>query len=354
MTQETRVTKKLNIKHPIIQGPFGGGLSAIPLVSAVSNSGGLGSFGAHYMDNTEIENLVSSIRQHTKNPFAINLWVSDHDRDGLTLSKEAYDKVYDILEPYFIELKLSKPEYPERFGQKFDDQIMGILKSAPPSFSFVYGIPDSEILKECKKRNITTIGTATTVEEAVALDDAGVDLIVATGFEAGGHRVSFLKSSEESLIGGLSLIPQAADQVKAPIIAAGGIADGRAIKAAFALGAEAVQIGTAFLACIESNAPAVHKNILLSSAAKNTGLTRAFTGRLARGIKNRIFNEMEQHINNIAPYPAQAWITNQLKKAAIDQSRADLMSLWSGQSASLLKHKNAKELIESLLWAFEQ
>lgn len=342
----TRVTEKLGISFPIAQGPFGGGLSSVPLVAAVSNAGGLGAFGAHYMSAKQIESLVADIRAHTDRPFNINLWVKDQDDDGLSLSRSAFERTYETLKPYFEELGIQKPDYPETFGQKFEDQVEGLLRAAPPVFSFVYGIPDAAILRECKRRRITTIGTAITPDEAVALDEAGIDMIVATGFEAGGHRVAFLREAEDSLIGTLSLIPQVVDRVNAPVIAAGGIADRRGVKAAFALGAEGVQIGTAFLACDESNAPAVHKDRLFSTDARYTALTRAFSGRLARGIENRMLREMRDQ--PYAPYPAQGWFTGQLKKAAIEQGRTDLMSLWCGQSAGLLKHRSAADLLNDL------
>lgn len=344
-----RATSKLGIKHPIIQGPFDGGLSSIPLLTTVSNAGGLGSYGAHYMTSLEIESLVSEIRTQTDKPFAINLWISDHDGEGLQLSQAAFNDAYHVLETYFKELGLSKPNYPSSFGIKFEDQIEAVLKASPPVFSFVYGVPSADIIHECHARDIVTIGAATTIDEAVALDDAGIDLIVATGCEAGGHRVSFLDQAENSLIGSLSLIPQVVDNVEAPVIAAGGIADKRGMNAAFALGADAVQIGTAFLACTESNASGIHRKQLLSPDAKHTALTRVFTGRLARGIENRIMQETKEESDHYAPYPAQSWFTGQLKKESIRQNRSDLMSLWCGQSATLIKHTHAKALFDSLI-----
>jgi nitronate monooxygenase len=343
--EQTRVSQKLKIKYPIIQGPFGGGLSSTKLLSAVSNAGGLGSFGAHHLSPDKIKSLNQEILALTKNPFAINLWVGDEDNGALHMSKEDFEKTYQVLKPYFDELNLSKPEYPERFGEKFTEQIEAILEIKPPAFSFVYGIPDQAILAECKKRSIVTIGTAITPDEAVALDEAGVDLIVATGFEAGGHRVSFLKEAEKSLFGGLSLIPQTVDLVKAPVIAAGGIADHRGVKAAMALGAEGVQVGTAFLATEESNTNDLHRSKLFSAEARYTGLTRAYSGRLARGIENRMMLENKTH----APYPAQNWFTGKLKAEAIKQGRGDLMSLWCGQSAPLLKYRNAESVFKSLI-----
>ena len=167
----------------------------------------------------------------------------------------------------------------------------------------VYHLPS--ILEKCRTLGIKTIGAATTVDEAIALEKAGVDAIVATGFEAGGHRVSFIRSAEESLTGIFSLIPQVADNVKIPIIAAGGIADSRGIKAALSLGADAVQMGTAFLATSQSNATQDHKDKLFSTDAKYTTLTKIFTGRLSRGIRNRLTEELKNHESLLAPYPLQ-------------------------------------------------
>jgi nitronate monooxygenase len=174
-------------------------------------------------------------------------------------------------------------------------------------------------------------------------------MIVASGFEAGGHRVSFLREPEECLTGTLALIPQVVDTVKVPVIAAGGIVDGRGIAAALTLGASAAQIGTAFLACEESNASPLHRAKLFSTDARRTTLTRAFTGRLARSIHNGLIDALRGKESALAPYPVQAWLTAQFKTAALAANRADLMSLWSGQGAPLLKHRRAADLLRSLV-----
>jgi len=181
------------------------------------------------------------------------------------------------------------------------------------------------------------------------LENAGVDMIVASGFEAGGHRASFLREPEACLTGTMALIPQVVDAVKIPVIAAGGIADGRGIAAALKLGASAVQSGTAFLACEESNATPLHREKLFSTDARRTTLTRGFTGRLARSIHNEIIDALRGKEPVLAPYPVQAWLTAQLRSAALAANRADVISLWSGQGAPLLKHRHAGELLRSLV-----
>jgi len=350
MWNNTKFTKLLGIDFPIVQGPFGGGLSSVNLTSTVSNVGGLGSFGGQPFSANEIIETCKAIRKATNKPFNINLWVNDRDARLATFGDEEFKKLVDLFKPYFNELGLSIPERPTDLGAKFEDQIEAIFEAKPKVFSFVYGIPSSEIIEKCKSLGILTVGASTTVDEAIALENAGVDAIVATGFEAGGHRVSFLRSAEDSLTGTFSLIPQVADSVKIPIIAAGGIADSRGIKAALALGADAVQMGTAFLATTQSNASQDHKDKLFTAEAKYTTLTKVFTGRLSRGIRNRLTEELKTHENLFAPYPLQSKFMGLLKAyPAIANSNPDYKSYWAGQSASLLRHRDAKILIETLV-----
>jgi len=345
----TAATAALGIDYPILQGPFGGGLSSATLVASVSNAGGLGAYGAHYMAPDAISVLAEEIRRLTSRPFSLNLWVSDHDEGGLNPSHEEFERHVGRFRPYFEQLGLQVPAYPERFGYKFEDQIGALLDAAPPVFSFVYGVPEPEVLRECRKRGIKTIGAATTAEEAEILDEAGVDLIVASGFEAGGHRTSFLHKPDDSLVGTFALVPQVVDRVRVPVIAAGGIADARGIAAAFALGAQAVQIGTAFLACEESNASAPHRARLLSGGTQVTRLTRAFSGRLARGIVNRLMDDLRSDEADLAPFPVQGWLVSQLKGEALAQRRTDLLAMWAGQAAPLLRHQTVPDLMRALI-----
>jgi nitronate monooxygenase len=191
----------------------------------------------------------------------------------------------------------------------------------------------------------------TTVEEAVAAEAAGADVIVASGFEAGGHRGSFLGSAEASLTGTFALIPQVADAVRIPVVAAGGIADGRGIAAALTLGADGVQIGTAFLATEESGAPAIHKEALHQARARKhaTILTRAYTGRLARGLTNMIGETLHAGEDPVLPYPLQGQLLRGLREKALEQGRTDLVTLWAGQSVRLVKHRRATELFDDLV-----
>ena len=243
----------------------------------------------------------------------------------------------------------SKPLYRPYEPIRFEDQVQALLDEGIFVFSFIYGIPSKQILDEFRRKEIVLIGTATTVDEAIALEQAGVDVIAASGFEAGGHRGSFLQPSEDSLTGTMALVPQVVDAVSLPVIAAGGIGDARGIVAAFALGAEGVQMGTAFLAREESGASPLHREALLTGQAKQTALTRGFTGRLARGIKNRLLDELNQRDIEILPYPLQRALVRHLSTPAEKAGRSELLPLWAGQSADLSHCTDVRALLDTLV-----
>jgi len=232
---ENRLTAKLGIDYPIIQGPLGG-LSSQKLTAAVSNFGGLGSFGEHGLAPEAIKDVIGEIRSLTSRPFAMNLWVSMEDEGARTSDENAFNRSLAPLTTHLAALGAPRPTFKPYSPARFEDQARVLLDAKVPVFSFIFGIPPREVLEECRAKSIVTIGTATTPEEGSALEEAGVDAIVASSFEAGGHRGSFLRSAEDSLTGTLSLVPQITDKVKVPVIAAGGIADARGVIAAMALG----------------------------------------------------------------------------------------------------------------------
>src|SRR5271154_280195 len=232
-----RLTAKLGIDYPVIQGPFGG-YSSQRLTAEVSNFGGLGSFGANALAPEAIKDVIAEIRSLTSKPFAMNLWVSMEDEGARTSDERAFNRSLAPLAIHLAALGASHPAYKPYSPARFEDQARVLLDANVPAFSFIFGIPPREILEECRAKGIVTIGAATTPEEAAVLQDAGVDAIAASGFEAGGHRGSFLRPAEDSLTGTLSLVPQIVDMVDAPVIAAGGIGDARGVIAALALGAE--------------------------------------------------------------------------------------------------------------------
>jgi len=345
---KTRVSDKLGVEYPIIQGPLGG-LPSQRLTAAVSNFGGLGSFGAHSLAPSAIQEVIAEIRSLTNKPFAMNLWVSMEDEGAATSDAEEFERASAHLAPHLGKVGASQPQFSPYQPIRFEDQARVVLDAKAPVFSFIYGIPPKEILDECHRQGIVTIGTATTPDEAVALERAGVDVVVASGFEAGGHRGSFLRAAEDSLTGTISLVPQVVDAVEIPVVAAGGIADARGIVAAFALGAEGVQMGTVFLAAEESGASALHREAILSGGASRTSLTRGFTGRLARGIHNQLLEEMNRPGVAVLPYPLQRGLMRNLAVPAQQAGRSELLALWAGQSAGIAQHRDVKTLLQSLV-----
>jgi len=345
---ENRLTAKLGIDYPVIQGPLGG-LSSQTLTVAVSNFGGLGSFGAHGLAPEAIKEVIAEIRSLTSKPFAMNLWVSMEDEGAQTSDENAFNRSLAPLAAHIAALGASRPTFKPYSPARFEDQARVLIDAKVPVFSFIFGIPPREVLEECRAKNIVTIGTATTPEESAALQEAAVDAIVASGFEAGGHRGSFLRSPEDSLTGTLSLVPQITDKVKVPVIAAGGIADARGVIAALALGAEGVQMGTVFLACEESGANLLHRQTLREKKAGHTALTKGFTGRLARGIHNRLLQELNQDATAILPYPLQRSLVRNLAIPAEAAGRSDLLPLWAGQSANLSTCTDVSSFLTALV-----
>lgn len=345
---DTRVSARLGIRYPIIQGPLGG-VPSERLTLAVSNRGGLGSFGAHGLEPQALTDLIARLRSRTAQPFAINLWVSMQDAGAQTSGKAEFERALAGVAPAIRELGGTLPSFQPYRARAFEAQARVLLDAKVPVFSFVYGVPPREILSECRQQGIALMGTATTPDEARVLEQAGVDVIVASGFEAGGHRGSFLRAPEDSLFGTASLVPQIVDAVSLPVVAAGGIADARGIVAALALGAEGVQMGTAFLACEESGAQAAHRAALLRGAPVRTALTRGFTGRLGRGLVNRALETANAVDASVLPYPLQRLLMRSVAVPAEQAGQSDLMPMWAGQSAGLLRHAKAAELLDELL-----
>ncbi|MEV4915695.1 DUF561 domain-containing protein [Streptomyces tirandamycinicus] len=345
-----RLAGLLDLEVPIVQGPFGGGLSSVALASAVSEGGGLGSYGAHLLTPDGIGGLVGELRKSTARPFAVNLWVPHPDEAAVPPDRDRMARYTALLRPWFEELGLPMDQLEEPPpAPHFAEQIDALLAAGPPVISFVMGVPEARVLDEARRRGIRTVGTATTVDEALAIEAAGMDAVVASGSDAGGHRGSFLRPVNESLVGTFSLVPQVARAVSIPVIAAGGIADGRGVAAALTLGADGVQIGTGFLATDESGASALHRAALHGPDARTTVLTRAFSGRLARAIPNRFTREALAYEDRLAPYPLQYALTRPLRTAAAARGLADYVNLWSGQAAALTRPLSARAYLGELI-----
>lgn len=334
----------LGIEHSIVLGPFGG-LSSTALTAAVSNAGGLGSFGLYGYDGDRIRATGAELRALTDRPYAVNVWLPMGDEVEPNPQHTVFAQA---LQPFYEAVGVDVPARPERYAPTLDEQLEAVWEIEPAVLSVVFGVPSDDLIEEAHRRGILIVGTATTVAEAVALDAAGVDAVVASGAEAAGHRVAFLRSAEESLVGTFALVPQMVDAVGVPVIAAGGVADRRGVAAAFALGAAGVQVGTAFLATAESAANEAHRDAIRSTAADETVLTRAMSGRLARGARNRVVRAIEAS-GTIAPFPMQNWLTGRFRTAAGEQNLGALQSLWMGQAAPLVRHGSAAEAFAELM-----
>jgi nitronate monooxygenase len=346
MSIQTVLTKRLGMTHPIIQAPLAGGGDTPALVAAVCNAGGLGFIGAAYLTPEQIDEASREVRTRTSRPFGINLFAPLPAPDLPSDPKPALERVAR----FFAELGLPPPVVPARPRDSFNEQLAAALENGASVFSFTLGILPKNAVEAIKARGMFLIGTASTVEEAIALEKAKVDAIVTQGSEAGGHRATFATDFDSGMIGTISLVPQVVDAVTAPVIASGGIMDGRGIAAALALGASAVQLGTAFLTCDEAGVPEVYKKALLKAREHETRLTRAFSGRPARGIVNRFMTEFEESdaAGAILPFPLQNDLTRPLRAAAAKQGRAEFLSLWAGQGVRLSQRRIAAQLVECL------
>ncbi|PFO02320.1 nitronate monooxygenase [Bacillus sp. AFS076308] len=344
------MTELLKIKYPIIQAPMAGGVTTSKLVAEVSNSGGLGMIGAGYMTPVQIREQIREIKQLTSNPFGINLFVPNEFK----VTDNEIKSANQLLNPIRQQLKLQPKDDFElpifnNVLEKFNEQIKVIIEEKVPICSFTFGIPSREVITELKQSNIILMGTATTVREAVENEKAGMDIVVVQGSEAGGHRGSFIDGDQESLVGLMSLIPQVVDNVSIPVVAAGGIMDGRGLMASICLGAKGVQMGTAFLTCVESGAHKVHKHAILNANEDQTLLTRSFSGKWARGIKNKFILEMQEHEALLPDFPVQNTLTQDLRKTSSAQNNQNFMSLWSGQSPSLAKSQTVESFIKNIV-----
>jgi nitronate monooxygenase len=343
---ETILTKRLRLTHPIIQAPMAGGGDTPDLVAAVCNAGGLGSVGAAYLTPAQISEVGAAVRARTTRPFGINLFAPLPPPEFPDYAGRAIENVA----PFFSELGLPAPEIPKSEGDRFPEQLAAALETDASVFSFTFGLLPGNAVEAIKRRGMLLVGTATTVAEAIALEQAGVDAVVAQGSEAGGHRGSFLDDFESGMVGTISLVPQVVDAVRIPVIASGGIMDGRGVAAALALGASAVQLGTAFLTCREAGVSEAYKEAILGAQEDQTRLTRAFSGRPARGIVNRFLAEFEsvEKAGAILPFPIQNRLTQPLRRAAGKQGRAEFLSLWAGQGVRLARRESAADLVARL------
>lgn len=345
MYQPNILLETLNIKLPIIQAPMAGGPTTPELIASVSNSGGLGSLGAAYLQPEDLRQNIQTIKQLTDKPFAVNLFVPEFHQTN----NAAQQKMCGILNKVATELEIVVNPIEPPYRPDFAEQFEVIIAEQVPIFSCIFGIPEKKYLQKLKASHSKIIGTATCYQDAKALQQAGVDAIVAQGLEAGGHRGTFANDPDIHAIGTMALTMQLVDLIDVPIIAAGGISDARAVKSVIDLGAQAAQVGTAFLTTPESGAAPIYKKMLLNTKHNNTQLTKAFSGRFARAIKNKYVVEMQPYENDILPFPIQNKLSKQIRTQASKLENPDFMSLWAGQNAYLCKDISAKKLMQELV-----
>ncbi len=347
MWNNNQLTRTLQIQYPIIQAGMAG--STTPsLVATVSEKGGLGTIGAGYFSIEKLESEIQTVKSLTKQPFGVNLFVP---KENTGVNPDQIEHMNAWLKPYRRAFHLEEPVVNIEESQKFKDAVNKVIEYKVPVCSFTFGIPNHQIIEKLKENNVILIGTATTVEEAIENEKAGMDIVIAQGSEAGGHRGSFLRlgDSEEPMIGTMSLVPQVVDHVSIPVVAAGGIMDERGLLASIMLGAQGAQMGTAFLTSNESGANDLLKEAILISKETDTIVTNVFSGKNARGINNQFVKEMSQYQGEIPEYPIQNQLTNQIRKTAVQQGESELTHIWSGQSPRLAKKQKAEELMDRII-----
>lgn len=337
--------KRLGFEYPIIQAPMGGGPSTPELVAAVSNAGGLGSLGAPYLAPDQIVDAIRRTRALTDKPINVNLFAGGYKTERTVDPGPMLAMLAEI----HAALELPPPVVPVVPPDPFDDQFEAVLEARPAVFSFTFGIPSRDAMTRLRARGIASLGTATTVEEARMLQEAGVDAVVAQGAEAGAQRGTFAGPFETAMVPTVDLVTEIVKRVPVPVIAAGGLMDGRDIMIALRRGASAAQLGTAFLTCPESGAPDAYKQAILAARSDTTVVTRAFTGRPARGLANTFIARLEGKEDTILPYPLQNILTRGMRAAAAKRGDAGLLSLWAGRGVTRARVLPAGELVRRLV-----
>ncbi len=344
MWKDKRLIELLDIQHPIIQAPMAGA-STPQMAAASANAGCLGSLGCAMMSVETYQETYAKTRALTNGALNMNFFCHDEP----TIDEKKVKQIKQVMAPFYQELEIEN--MPDAVPTHFpfgNDLADAVLRTNPNIVSFHFGLPEQSIVEALKDKGILILCSATTVQEAKDLEAKGVDAIIAQGWEAGGHHGFYLKDKSAG-IGTMALVPQIVDAVKAPVIAAGGIADGRGIAACLALGAAGVQIGTAFLTCEESSVPQVHQQSLMQSDGSNTSLTKVFSGRPARGIQNRYIQEMERFEDSLPDFPLMNTLTGPLRKESAASHSPDFIAQWSGQAVGLNRKTNVGDLIESLV-----
>ncbi|MEN9313820.1 MAG: hypothetical protein RIS35_213 [Pseudomonadota bacterium] len=341
--------QRLGLEIPLIQAPMAG-VQGSALAIAVSRAGGLGSLPCAMLSVDAMRAELAAIRAVTDRPFNVNFFC--HAETPADPALEAAWRAR--LAPYHREFGIDPAGIPAGPGRApFSEEAADVLEAfRPPVVSFHFGLPAPELLARVKAWGATVLSSATTVEEALWLEAHGADVVIAQGAEAGGHRGMFLTGDPATQIGLFALLPQIVRAVDLPVVAAGGIADAAGVRAAMALGASGVQIGTAWLLCPEATTSAVHRAALASPAARETAITNVFTGRPARGIVNRLIRELGPISADAPPFPHATGAVAPLRAKAEAAGSGDFSSMWAGQNASGCREVPAAEVLRGLAEGF--
>lgn len=347
MSRTDRLTEMLRIAHPVVQAPMLG-ITTPEMVAAASDAGILGSLAVGGLSADQTRVLIRQTKDLTSKPFAVNLFVYDHpgrvpdgDFNAMQQFLLRFCEANGI--GYQAKTQEGLPFYSYR------DLLDLLLEEEVPVVSFTFGVPSDDEIRFLQEKGVVLIGTATSVAEAQLLSEKKIDIISVQGMEAGGHRGSFLHPDKLPVVGLMALLPQVAAVTDAPVLAAGGICTRATMDAALAMGADGVQVGSLFLACKESAAPAGYKQAVMRSKAEDTVLTRAFSGRWARGIPNTFSRAVEDAGLSIPPYPIQNVLTAAMRAWAAKHNRAEFLSLWAGQNASVAPALPTADIIRSLM-----
>ncbi|MGH8516612.1 MAG: NAD(P)H-dependent flavin oxidoreductase [Panacagrimonas sp.] len=334
--QDRRITELFGIELPIIQAPMAGATTP-EMVIATCEAGGLGSLPGALLSVEQMRAAIDQVRAATRKPLNLNFFV--HLEPAAEPAR--HQAWRSALAPYYTELGLDPAApVPSSARAPFDDSYCRIVEDCRPEVvSFHFGLPSAELLARVKRSGAKVIASATTVTEARWLDQHGVDAVIAMGVEAGGHRGNFLTDDMASQVGTFALVPQVVDAVSVPVIAAGGIGDRRGVRAAFALGASAVQVGTAYLLTPEAKVTPFHRAALESARDDGSALTNVFTGRPARSLYNRLMRELGPLSSMAPPFPTAGGALLPLRGVTEKQGCADFSSQWSGQAAALVRHE---------------
>lgn len=334
-----------HLRYPIIQAPMAG-VTTAAMVASACEAGILGSFGAGMLEPAAMKAAVEEIRRLTAKPFNVNLFILED-----TPPQQLNDQSVSGLQRVHQALSLPALTPPQKYAPRFSEQFDMLLELAPAMASFTFGILTAAQVAQLRERGCYVVGTATTLDEALAWQTAGADAICLQGVEAGGHRGMFLQPEDRGM-SLQTLLAEVRPSVALPLIAAGGIMNGQAIAAAQCLGADLVQLGTAFLFCDEAPIAPAYRQQLLSAQGHHTKLTQAFSGKFARGIENQFMRDMAGE--PALAYPIQNALTGPLRKWAKEQDNADYMSLWSGQGVGLGRAMPLSQLVETLAAEWQQ